>query len=134
MAIDSDLRLTGRTIRTQWRETEEDFIEQSSHYAKRQLSLLDFLSNVAHSGNAVRIKTNAHVVAGMICVIGTDFFSVIPDLDRNKRYVFPVHDQDTKNSRLDCEMTVLKKRPSKKSSNLQLRQEKAFATCLMKQL
>lgn len=76
MAFDSTFVLTGRQLRTVWSAETEELSRESAHYAKKRLTLLDYLSNVSQSGHNIRIRTDNFNVHGTLVHLGADFFSV----------------------------------------------------------
>lgn len=76
-SVDSSFLVAGRDIRTEWRVEEEDFIAESIEYAKRKMSMLDYLASVAHAGHEIAVLTPSFQTEGQIVHIGSDFFSIV---------------------------------------------------------
>lgn len=85
MTIEQSFFIAGRDIRAAWRSEEEDFISESLAYAKKKMTLLDYLASVSHAGNEVAVKTLSYQTEGPIIHIGSDFFSIVSP--QNSRYI-----------------------------------------------
>jgi len=73
---DSAFLLTGRNMRNVWRAETEEQISESQEYAKRNLTLLDYLASVSHAGNEISVRTLNYESRGALVHIGKDFFSI----------------------------------------------------------
>ncbi len=120
MAIEQSFLLTGRNLRTQWRTQEESFISEAFNYAKRNMSLREFLASVAHSGHEIAVKTPSFKAQGSLIHIGDDFFSLVS----------PEHPRYIQSFILDdIEVEVLERTPRAQMQRL-LRHGKSFRSLL----
>lgn len=88
MTVNSDLISTGRQIRTAWREEEEAFIEESSHYSRKQITFLEYLSSIAHAGHNVCVSSSSCETIGTLAHLGQDYFSVSPSNNQGSIYSY----------------------------------------------
>ncbi len=128
MAIDSGFTLTGRQLRDVWAEEHDELANESAYYAKRRLTLLDFLSNVSQSGHNVRVRTDSYDVHGTLVHLGNDFFSIATLHDLHLVHSFRLN-SDENNAYCALEIDVTEK--SQRASAVPLlRHDKSFASLL----
>lgn len=108
MTFNSDLISTGRKIRSTWRDEEEDFLKESSHYSRKQLSALDFLSSVAHAGHQICVHSVAFQSEGTLLHLGTDFFSIAPDNDSTRVHSYSLNGLSASLIEIDITEKVLR--------------------------
>jgi len=126
---DSSFLLTGRNMRNVWRTEEEEQIAESLEYAKRNLTLLDYLASVSHSGNEISVRTLNYESRGALVHIGKDFFSIAsPQMPRLIHSFVFNGDVDNSKAR-NIEIDVLGKTERAQSIRL-LRHDKSFKSLL----
>lgn len=129
MTIDTSFLITGRQMRTQWREQEEDYIAESLSFTKRNISLLDFLASVAHAGNEISVRTPHYESSGPLIHIGKDFFSIVSASSQRLVHSFVLNDNSKSDLPKGIEIEVLGRSP--KAGTIRLhRQNKSFRSLL----
>lgn len=120
MAMEQSFLLTGRNVRSQWRAQEESFIAEAFNYAKRNMSLREYLASVAHAGHEIAVKTQSYLAQGPLIHIGDNFFSI--SVNDNARHIQSfILD--------DIEVEVLERTPRARMQRL-LRHGKSFRSLL----
>ena len=126
---DSTFLLTGRDMRNVWRTQEEEQISESLEYAKRNLTLLDYLASVSHAGNEISVRTLNYESRGALVHIGKDFFSIAsPQMPRLIHSFVFKGDIDSSKVR-NIEIDVLGKTERAQNVSL-LRHDKSFKSLL----
>lgn len=65
-----------RSLRSSWRDDEEELAHESFEYAKRNISLIEYLASIANEGYELSITTNKNRYEGIVSFIGKNFFSL----------------------------------------------------------
>jgi hypothetical protein len=73
---DSDNLIFARSLRSQWRDEEEEITSESFEYAKRNTSYIEYLASIQNEGYSINISTQNNSFEGYISFIGTNFFSI----------------------------------------------------------
>ena len=125
MSVDPAFLATGRDIRNTWRTEEEDFIQESLHYAQRNMTLLDYLASILHSGHEIEVHTKTGITRGVLAHLGNDFFSC----RSTQRPTFVQSFALTSYAIASLEIKVLKKSVHAQSQQI-TRQDKSFRSLL----
>jgi hypothetical protein len=127
--MDSSFTVTGRQLRSTWRDEEEDFISESIHYAQRNMTLHEYLLSAAHASHQLCVRTPLDEILGSLVAVGNDFFA-LADADDIKRitfFVLPVGKHTEAGSLI--EIDVVEKTQSTISVS-HLRKDKSFRAVL----
>ncbi|HMS25397.1 MAG TPA: hypothetical protein PKB15_06915 [Acidimicrobiia bacterium] len=125
MSVDPTFLVTGRDMRNTWRTEEEDFIQESLHYAQRNMTLLEYLASILHSGHEIEIHTIKRTTQGFLVHLGKNYFSFKSTRQPNFIQSFALTTQGV----ASFEIKVLEKSSHAQSQQI-TRQDKTFRSLL----
>ena len=126
---DSAFLLTGRNMRNVWRAETEEQISESQEYAKRNLTLLDYLASVSHAGNEISVRTLNYESRGALVHIGKDFFSIASPQMPRLIHSFVFNGEENTSKVRNIEIDILGK--TERAQNVRLlRHDKSFKSLL----
>lgn len=105
-----------RSLRSQWRDEEEEISIESFEYTKRNTSLIEYLASIASEDYQINVSTKLNNYQGYITSIGTNYFSISHSYMSNNFAItsFPLTNLD------QFSIAIGKKRKEQNSSNYQV--------------
>lgn len=109
---DTDKLSFARSLRSSWRDEEEELTHESFEYAKRNITFIEYMVGVANEGYGLSISTAANRYEGFVYFVGKNYFSLVHNFESKSRLIttFPIFDSldfvvriNKKQSRKDLE-------------------------------
>lgn len=116
-----------RSLRSSWRDEEEELTHESFEYAKRNISFIEYMVGISNEGYGLSISTAENRYEGFVYFVGKNYFSLVHNFESKTRLIttFPIKDE------LDFVIRVNKKQSRKDGESKKISiEEKSFKAFL----